>query len=49
MILKNLRYLLFATQPRKNVMNAHEETGLFLVVVNQPKNITAISTRQPII
>ncbi len=34
---------------QENVMNAHEETRLFLVVVNQPKNITAISTRQPII
>jgi hypothetical protein len=34
---------------QENVMNAHEETHLFLVVVNQPKNITAISTRQTII
>ncbi len=34
---------------QENVMNAHEETRLFLVVVNQPKNITAISTRQTII
>jgi hypothetical protein len=34
---------------QENVMNAHGETRLFLVVVNQPKNITAISTRQPII
>jgi hypothetical protein len=32
----------------ENVMNAHEETRLFLVVVNQPENITAIRTRQPI-
>jgi hypothetical protein len=34
---------------QENVMNAHEETRLFLVVVNQPKNITTISTRQLII
>ncbi len=34
---------------QENVMNAHEETRLFLVVVNQPKNITTISTWQPII
>jgi hypothetical protein len=34
---------------QENVMNAHEETRLFLVVVNQPKNITAISSRQIII
>ncbi len=34
---------------QENVMNTHEETRLFLVVVNQPKNITAISTRQTII
>ncbi len=34
---------------RENVMKAHGRTHLFLVVVNQPKNITAISTTQPII
>jgi hypothetical protein len=34
---------------QENVMNAHGRTRLFLVVVNQPKSITAISTRQPII
>ncbi len=34
---------------QENVMNTHGRTRLFLVVVNQPKNITAISTRQPII
>ncbi len=34
---------------QENVMNVHEETHLFLVMVNQPKNITAISTRQTII
>ncbi len=34
---------------QENVMNAHEETRLFLVVVNQPKNMIAISTRQTII
>ncbi len=34
---------------QENVMNAHEETRLFLVVVNQRKNITAISNRQTII
>jgi hypothetical protein len=34
---------------QENVMNTHEETHLFLVVVNQSKNITAISTRQTII
>jgi hypothetical protein len=32
---------------QENVMNAHEETCLFLAVVNQPKNKTAISIRHP--
>ncbi len=41
--------LLVRDTAQENVMNAHEKTLLFLVVVNQPKNITAISTRQPII
>ncbi len=31
---------------QENVMNGHGRTRLFLVVVNQPKNITAISTRE---
>ncbi len=30
---------------QENVKNTHEETRLFLVVVNQPKKITAIRTR----
>jgi hypothetical protein len=34
---------------QENVMNAHGETRLFLVVVNQPKNMTGISTSQTII
>jgi hypothetical protein len=29
---------------QENVMNAHRGIRLFLVVVNQPKNITTIST-----
>jgi hypothetical protein len=34
---------------QENVMNAHRGIRLFLVVVNQPKNITTISTTQIII
>ncbi len=34
---------------QENVMNAHGRTRLFLVVVNQPNNVIAISTRQTII
>jgi hypothetical protein len=47
--LKSYRVISVRNTAQENVMNAHEETRLFLVVVNQPKNITAISTRQPII
>ncbi len=43
------KMILVRDTAEENVMNAHEETRLFLVVVNQPKNITAISPRQPII
>jgi hypothetical protein len=41
-------YIIVCNTAQENVMNAHGETRLFLVVVNQPKNITAISTRQTI-
>jgi hypothetical protein len=34
---------------QENVMNAHRGIHLFLVVVNQPKNITTIITMQIII
>jgi hypothetical protein len=34
---------------QENVMNTHRGIRLFLVVVNQPKNVTSISTTQIII
>jgi hypothetical protein len=46
---ENIQALKLCKTAQEDVMNAHRGIRLFLVVINQPKNITTISTMQIII